>query len=280
MFLHHKILRGVFLVAALRAASADAYPLQPQNAVSENVAPGITTGVLFEQKLNASVSGSHRFRNEIGEEVRLDQFFGEKPVILGMVYYGCPNLCTMVLNGLFKVLEELPFDAGKDFTVLLVSIDPTEKSALAQQKKATYLKRYHRAGGDGGIHFLTGEESFIKSLANEIGFRYRYDEKNRQYAHPGGLILLTPNRQISRYLYGIEYPPQDLRLALTEASANKIGSLTEKFLLLCYHYDPSTGTYGLAIMKAIRVVGIITILSIGVSITWMLAHDRSERMRP
>ncbi len=259
-----------------------AYPLQPQNPVSENVAAPITAGVSFDQKLDGAVSGKYLLQNESGKAVQLQDFYNEKPVILAMVYYGCPNLCTMVLNGLFKVLEELPFNAGKDFNVLLVSIDPNETSALASEKKNAYLKRYHRAGGgDGdGIHFLTGDASTIKSLADAVGFRYRYDEKSKQFVHPSGLVILTPEGRISRYLYGIEYHPNDLRLALTEASAHKIGSLTEKFLLLCYHYDPSTGTYGFAIMKALRIVGALTAVAMAGGIAWMLMSDKSPRVSP
>jgi len=213
----------------------------------------------LDQKLDAQIPLDLKFTDEQGREVTLGSLFGSRPVVLALVYYECPMLCTEVLNGLVASLETLSFDAGRDFDILVVSFDPGETPALAAQKKEMYLKRYGRPGAESGMHFLTGREDAIHALTNAVGFKYKYDPSTDQFAHTAVLTVLTPAGHVSRYLYGIEYPARDVRLALVEAADGKIGSAVDKVLLYCYHYDPETGKYGLAIMNVVRLGGIMTV---------------------
>jgi protein SCO1/2 len=186
-------------------------------------------------------------------------------------------LCNLSSDGLIHSLGALKQDVGTDFEVLTVSFDPREGPKLAAAAKRTALRRYGRDGADAGWHFLTGEEPSIRKLAEAVGFAYEYDEKNQQYAHAAGLMVLTPDGTVSRYLYGIEYPPRDLRLSLVEASAGEIGSLTDQILLLCYHYNPTTGRYGLAIFRTLRIAGVATVLLLGGGIVYMLRRERQSQ---
>jgi protein SCO1/2 len=198
----------------------------------------------LDQKLDAQVPLDLKFSDEQGREVTLGSLFGPRPVVLALVYYECPMLCTEVLNGLVGSLQTLSFDAGREFDVIAVSFDPGETPALAAQKKQLYVKRYGRPGAEAGMHFLTGREDAIHALTNAVGFKYQYDPSTDQFAHTAVLTVLTPAGHVSRYLYGIEYQPRDLRLALVEAADGKIGTAVDKALLYCYHYDPETGKYG------------------------------------
>jgi protein SCO1/2 len=267
-------------VSVVSVQLARGYPVQPDISVNQNTAPPITARVGFDQKLGFKFPTQAVFRSDQGQLVTLQNYLGKRPMILAMVYYGCPNLCTLVLNGLFKALEELPFSAGKDFSVVLVSINPKETEVLAASKKKTYLNRYRKAGGDAGIHFLTGDHASIETLAKAIGFQYRYDEESKQYAHPSGIIVLTPDGHISRYLYGIEYSNRDLDLALKEASTNKIGKLARMFLLLCFHYDAATGKYSLAILDALKMFGFLTAAALLGGIAWMVKKEFNQRKIP
>lgn len=235
--------------------------------------------VAYDQKLNAQLPLKLVFQDETGQTVQLDDYFGDKPVILVMAYYECPMLCTLVLNGVLNALQELDFNVGDEFNVITVSIDPTETPEMAAAKKGTYIQAYGRAEAAAGWHFLTGEQATIEQLTAAIGFHYVYDPDQEEYAHPTGLVVLTPQGRISRYLYGIEFSPTDLRLGLVEASANKIGSAIDQVLLLCYHYDPATGQYTPAIMNIIRLAGVATTLIIGVSILTTVLRSRQERKR-
>jgi protein SCO1/2 len=217
----------------------------------------------IDQKLNQSVPLDLAFRDEHGKAVQLGEYFGKKPVILSLVYYNCPMLCTQVLNGLESSLKLIPTDIGKQFDVVTVSIDPTERPVLADAKQALYTGLYGRPGAAAGWHFLTGDEQQIRQLANAVGFRYAYDPDSKQYAHSSAIMLLTPEGKISRYFYGIQFPSRDLRLGLVEASAGKIGSPVDQVLLFCYHYDPSTGKYGLLISRLIQAAAGATVLTIG-----------------
>jgi protein SCO1/2 len=233
--------------------------------------------IKIEQKLNGQVPLDLEFRDENGSRVRLGDYFGHKPVILVMAYYECPMLCTQVLNGLVGALMPLSFNVGEEFNVVTVSINPRETPELALAKKREYVKRYHRSGSESGWHFLTGEQEPIERLASSVGFRYVYDSVSKQYAHASGIMVLTPQGKIAQYQYGIEYSPKDLRLALVEASNERIGSPVDQLLLLCYHYDPLTGKYGLVIRNVLRIAAVITLLVMGAFITVWLRRDRRKR---
>ena len=233
---------------------------------SAGVRPELLKQVSIDQKLNQSIPLNLTFRDEEGAPVQLAQFFGQKPVILTLVYYNCPNLCTQVLNGVESGLKELPMDIGKQFDVVTISIDPTESHVLAKVKQEMYVGMYGRPGAAQGWHFLTGDEPQIKQLADAVGFRYAYDPDTKQFAHYSGIMLLTPEGKLSRYFYGIQYPSRELRLGLVEASEGKIGTPADQILLFCYHYDPATGKYGLLISRVIQIGGALTVLILGVGI--------------
>lgn len=233
----------------------------------------------IEQKLNAQVPLELAFRDETGETIKLNKFFDRKPVILVLAYYECPNLCTLVLNGLLTSAQDLKLDAGKDFEIVVVSINPQETTALAAEKKRTYVKRYGRANGAAGWHFLTGEGPAIERLARSAGFPYAFDPVSKQYAHPSAIIVLTPQGRISRYFAGIEFPANELRLALVDASGQRIGSLTDQLFLFCFHYNPLTGKYGVAIMRIIRAACCSTVLALGLFVLIQLRHERGRSRR-
>ncbi len=240
------------------------------------VRPELLNQVGVDQKLNNSIPLNLTFRDEHGSQVELGQYFIDKPVILSLVYYNCPMLCTQVLNGLDRSLKAIPMDIGKDFTVLTVSIDPTEKPILAEAKQEMYTGMYGRKGAASGWHFLTGDEPQIKQLADAVGFRYAYDPDSKQYAHASAIMLLTPEGRISRYFYGIQYPERDLRLGLVEASSGKIGSPVDQVLLFCYHYDPHTGKYGLLISRVIQLAGGLTVLIGGIALLILFRGEHYE----
>jgi protein SCO1/2 len=215
----------------------------------------------INQNLNTQLPLDLTFKDETGKTVQLrDYFNNNKPAVLSLVYYNCPMLCTMTLNGESAAFKPLSLEIGTDFNVITVSFDPRETPELAAQKKSVYLKELNRPGAATGWHFLTGDEQNISQLAQSVGFKYYYDKSSNQFAHASAIIVLTPGGKISRYFQGLEYSPKDLRLSLIEASNNQIGSKTDQLLLLCYQYDPTTGRYGLAIMRAVRVGGIITFI--------------------
>ncbi len=242
--------------------------------LDSNAQPPMLRDVGIDQKLGAQLPLELSFRDENGENAPLQKYFNEKPVILAFVYYECPMLCTQVLNGLLETLKTLSFDAGKQFDVLAVSFDPGETSKLAAEKKAGYLQRYGRGGAEPGWHFLTGDTAAIRRLTEAAGFRYKYDPVTDQFAHASGVMVITPQGKIARYFYGIEYSGRDLRLALVEASENKIGSPVDVLLLYCFHYDPLTGKYGLVIMNVLRLAGIATVLALGTFMIVMFRRDR------
>jgi protein SCO1/2 len=238
--------------------------------------PAILRGVGIDQKMGAQAPLDLPFFDENGKEVKLGQYFG-KPVILALVYYSCPSLCNMVLDGTVRAVAGLKATAGKDFDVVAVSFDPRETPEMAREKKATILKEYNRPGTENGWHFLTADESASKALAEAVGFHYSYDSMANQYVHAAAIILLTPEGKVNRYFYGIAYEPRDVRLGLDEASEGKIGSLTDAVLLYCCHYDPSTGKYGLAIMNVLRLAGFLTVLALAGFMIVMLRRDFAHR---
>lgn len=206
----------------------------------------------------------------------LGSFYGERPVVLGFVYYECPMLCTQVLSAITSTVNTLTLNAGQDFDLVLISFDPRETPAQAAAKKAEYLARYRRPGAERGWHFLTGDEAEIKRVTAAAGYRYTWDEATQQFAHPTGIIVTTTDGRLARYLFGIEYGPRDLKFALVEASEGRVGSVVDSLLLYCYHYDPMTGRYGVYVMRALRLAGVATVLLIGTFIVVMVRREKSQ----
>jgi protein SCO1/2 len=256
--------------------SSPLYGPRPELGSADNGLPKALDKVGIDQKLNEQLPLDIIFRDEAGQEVRLGQYFNQgRPVLISLVYYECPLLCNEVLNGLAGSLKTLSFDVGKEFEVVTVSFDARETPQLAAAKKDSYMARYGREGAAKGWHFLTGEQKSIDALTQAVGFRYAYDESQKQFAHASGIMLATPEGKLSRYFYGIEYAPKELRLSIVEASANKVGSPVDQLLLYCFHYDPSTGKYGLAIMNIVRLAGVITVVGIALLIV-LLRRQRHE----
>jgi protein SCO1/2 len=219
--------------------------------------------VAIEQRLNEQLALDLVFQDESGRPVALREYFGTKPVILVMGYYRCPRLCSLVLNSLTDSLHGIDYAIGKEFTVVTVSVDPRETPELAAAKKAAYIEKYGRPGAAAGWHFLTGEETPIKNLADAIGFRYVYDPKTDQYAHASGIIILTPGGKIARYYFGLNYSPRDLRFGLEDASTGNVGTpVASPLRMLCFAYDPATGKYTLMTLQFVRLSGLLTLLAI------------------
>jgi protein SCO1/2 len=239
--------------------------------------PAILRDIGFDQRLGETISLDLPFRDEAGRAVSLGDYFGERPVVLTLNYYGCPMLCTVSLNGLASALDTLSFTAGREFEVVTVSFDASESPQLAAAKKETYLKRYKRPGAERGWHFLTGDQAAIDRLTAAVGFRYARDPVTGQFAHPAGVMVLTPRGVMARYLYGIEYSPKDLRFALVEASEGRIGNPVDQIVLACYQYDPATGRYGAAIMRILRIGGALTLGALVTFVAVMLRRDGAAK---
>jgi len=231
--------------------------------------------VRIDQKLDSPVPLDLPFVDEYGKDVTLAQYFdGSRPAVLALVYYECPMLCTQVLNGLFSSLEPLKLDAGREFDIIVVSFDPGETPAMAMAKKTSYLKHYQRRTAEAGTHFLTGRQPAIDKLADAVGFRYAYDESIDQYAHPAAVTVLTSKGHVSKYLYGVEFAPMDFKLAMVSAGEGKIGTLIDQAIMYCFHYDPATGKYSVAIMTFVRLAGALTLIGI---MGFIFVHLRRER---
>lgn len=238
----------------------------PNRAETSNGLPNVLKTVGIEQKLGDQLPLDAVFKNEDGKQVKIGDYFGKgRPVILALVYYECPMLCNEVLNGLTGSLKGISFDAGKEFDVLAISFDAREndKPDLAKNKKAGYVERYQRPNSANGWHFLTGTQEEIDKVTKAVGFSYEYDKQTDQFAHAGGVMIITPEGKISRYFYGIDYSPKDLKFGIMESAENKVGNPAEQLLLYCFHYDPSTGKYGLAVINVIRIAGVLTLLGMG-----------------
>lgn len=233
--------------------------------------------VFIKQKLNSKVPLDLTFQDETGRTVPLRSYFGKKPVVLTLVYYQCPMLCNMVLNGLSKALKVLKFNVGNEFDVLTVSFDDRETPALAASKKEGYLEAYSRPGARIGWHFLTGRKPEIIRLANAVGFGFEYDAKSNQFAHASAIMVLTPDGVVSKYFYGIEYSARELRMALVEASAGRIGTPVDQVLMYCFHYDPQTGKYSADILNIIRLASVLTLLGLVAMFVVMTQRDRQSR---
>jgi len=252
--------RGIFCaIFAIVICSATGFSQDPP--------AGVLAEIGIDQKLNAPVPMDLVFKDESGQETRLGDYFPGKPVILSLVYFECPMLCSLTLNGLVKALRPLTFTIGNEFDVLTISFDPTEKQDLARAKKQTYVKDYGRPVAASGWHFLTGSGDSIRRLTDAVGYRYKRDEYTHQWAHVSAILVLTPDGRVSQYLYGMEFSSRDLRLSLVQASQNKIGKFVDRILLYCYHYNPETGRYGLVIMTTVRLAGLATVFALALFIT-------------
>jgi protein SCO1/2 len=266
----------VLWAAALTAAVLFTAPVShAQFITSENIGehPDLLKQVRFDQELGHSIPLGLTFTDEHGKTVHLGQYFGTKPVILTLVYYTCPMLCTQVLNGLDRALENIPPTIGKEFNVVSVSIDPSDTPVLAAAKQAMYVGMYGRPGAMRGWNFLVGKQSQITQLANAVGFHYAYDPDSKQFAHAAGIMVLTPQGRLSSYFYGVQYRERDLRLALDQASGGKIGSPIDQALLYCYHYDAHSGKYDLLISRVMKIAGGLTVLVGGII---LIVFFRSE----
>jgi protein SCO1/2 len=266
-----RTLRFALAAAGLLLLLARSAPAQlPDPMQNIGVRPELLQDVSIDQRLNEQVPMDLKFHDEHGKTVSLGQFFTPgKPVVLSMVYFSCPMLCTEELNGLDRSLKLIPMSIGKDFQVVTVSIDPTDEPILAEAKRDLYTGMYGRPDAADGWHFLTGENSQIKALADSVGYHYAYDAESKQFAHAALIMVLTGDGKISKYFYGVSYPSRDLRLGLEEASNGKIGSPVDQVLLFCYHYDPHTGKYGLVISRVIQLGGAITLLGVGALIFFL-----------
>jgi len=239
--------------------------------------PPILREVGFDQNLDKQIPLDITFKDELGESVQIGRYFGAKAVVLNFVYYDCPMICLQTLSSLASTIKVLSQEPGKDFEIVTVSFDPRETPALAFSKKTEFVERTGKPRIAGGWHFLTGTKADIDRLTQAAGFRYVWDEPSKQFAHPTGIMVLTPAGRIARYVFGIDYGPRDLRLAILDASAGKVGSPIERVLLYCYHYDLTTGRYSLAIMRVVQLAGAATVLCIGMFIFVMTKRERSSR---
>jgi protein SCO1 len=267
----------LILIAFASSASA-----QMNNGIMSppaNTRPPRLENVGIEQHLDAQVPQDLAFRDETGRPVKLGDYFGRKPMILNLVYYNCTMLCGEALAGLASAMRLIKFDVGNEFDVITVSFDPRETPEMAAAKKKDYVDRYGRPGAAQGWHFLTGPADSINALTKAVGFQYQYDEKNNQFAHATAIMVLTPQGRISRYFYGVEFPPKDLRMGLVEASREKIGNVVDAVLLYCYHYDPQTGKYGAIVSNILRLGAAATILLIGGLLLVLWRLDRSVTAR-
>lgn len=269
--------QSALAVAALLAlparAGAQMGPVPPPPMAAT---PGVLQEVAFDQKLGDAIPLDLAFRDEAGRDVRLGDYFGKKPVVLSLVYYECPMLCTLSLNGLAGALEVLSFVPGQEFEVLTVSFDPREGPVLAAAKKKAYMTRYQRPGAEEGWHFLTGPRESVDRLTRAVGFRYVWDEATKQFAHPAGIVVATPEGRISHYLFGVEYSPKDLRLALVDAAGGKVGNAVDQVLLYCYQYNPETGRYSASILNLVRVGALLTVVALGGFILATAARRRGR----
>ncbi|MDT4965288.1 MAG: hypothetical protein QOJ64_25 [Acidobacteriota bacterium] len=265
-----------FAQGRLYDGSAPLYSPRPELGPAGSGLPPALRDVRIEQRLNEQVPLDLQFKDESGRTVELRQYInGKKPVVLSLVFYKCPMLCDQILVGLLGSLRAQSFDVGREFEVLTVSFDSRETPEIASEKKRSFIERYNRPGADAGWHFLTGDQENIRRLTDAVGFHFNYDEKTNQFAHAAGIMILTPEGKLSRYFYGTEYDGGNLRLGLIEASGNKIGSVVDQLLLYCYHYDPTTGRYGLVVIRMMQIGGVVTVIGIGMLL--LLLRRRNEK---
>jgi protein SCO1 len=261
------------LLLSVYAATAHADDV---SMVPGNTMPGPLKEVRYDQRLGSQVPMDLPFRDEAGRRVRLGDTFGRRPAILVLAYYHCPMLCDMVLQGVETSLKPLSLAPGKDFDVVVASIDPKETPAMGAKKKREILERYARPGTAAGWHFLTGEQPSIDRLANAVGFKYVYDPQRDQFAHAAGMVILTPQGRVSRYLFGLEYPARDVRLGLIESADGRIGGLVDQILLYCFHYDPVVGRYSAAVLKIVRLAGIASVAGLGLLVALLRRRGAAQ----
>ena len=272
----------VLACGAGRAAAQDLGPA-PTDRVGAGVPPAgaipeLLQDVGLDQRLNTQLPLSLQFKDEAGRTVRLGEYFGKRPVILTLAYYECPMLCTQVLNGVASAIGVLKFSVGQEYDIVTVSFDPRDTPERARAKKTAYIQRYGRPGAERGWHFLTGHSREISALTRAVGFRYAYNASLGQFAHASGIMVATPEGRLSHYFYGIEYWPRDLRLALIEAADHTIGSPVDQVVLYCFHYDPASGKYSLAVMTVVRIAGVLTLVAGVTAIVWMRRHERQQTL--
>ncbi len=260
--------------ALLAAALLAARLLAPPSACGGEARPPALADVGYDQRIGEPLPLDVTFQDETGRPVALREYFGRGPVILVPAYYRCPMLCPLVLSGLASALRAIALDAGRDFTVVAFSFDPTDTTAAAAARKARVLADYPRPGAAGGWHFLTGDAAAIAALTRAIGFRYARDAAHAQFAHAAGVVVATPAGTIARYFFGVEFPPRDLRLALVDASAGRLGSVVDQLLLFCFHWDPATGRYDRVALGAVRAGGVVTLLALASFVGLMLRRER------
>lgn len=264
------LLAAAFIIAAT-APTAQSHELPTDSR------PAALRDVAFDQRVNEPMPLDAAFRDETGKTVRLGDYFGARPVILVLVYYRCQSLCPLLLEGVARSLHGITFTAGDQYNLVVMSFDPRDTPGVAAAKKTELIQRYGRTGAGAGWHFLTGEDAAIRQVTDAVGFHYVYDPKIDEFAHAAGLVILTPQGKIFRYMYGIEFSPQVLRLGLVEASGNRLGSPIDQVLLFCYHYDPSAGKYTVIVMNIIRLAGLLTVGAVG---TFIVVMGRRDRRRP
>jgi protein SCO1 len=270
---------GLALAIVLLAVSAPAQINSGMMSPPANTRPPRLENVGIEQHLDAQVPPGLTFSDETGKVVTLGDYFGRKPLILNLVYYNCTMLCGEALAGLASAMRLVKFDVGNEFDVITVSFDPRETPEMAAAKKIDYVKRYGRPNAAEGWRFLTGQPDSINALTKAVGFQYQYDAKSNQYAHATAIIVLTPQGRISRYFYGVDFPPKDLRMGLVEASQGKIGNPIDAVLLYCYHYNPETGKYGAIVSNIMRLAAAGTVLMLGglLFILWRLDRAATQK---
>jgi len=278
-FVFQSLAAAALMTGAVMAQPGQPAPAQPtlsmQDSSLKPALPGSLLGVGIDQKLDQQIPLNLIFHDESGRNVPLSTFFtSRKPVILAPVYYRCPMLCTQILTGLESCLKAVSFNPGQDFEVVAISFDPKDTPELAASKKEMYLRRYARPNTANGWHFLTGDQANIQAFLDAVGYHVKYDPKMDQYAHASGIMVATPEGRLSKYFYGVEYSPRDVRLGLVEAAASRIGTPVDQILLFCYHYDPATGKYGAVAMNMVRVAGAGFVLIGGAFLVILLRRER------
>ncbi|MBI2827658.1 MAG: SCO family protein [Acidobacteria bacterium] len=256
-----------------QAGSSGGYSDPRAPGTVSTITPPQLKDVTFKQRLGEMLPLDAAFSDDDGRSVTLGQLFGRKPVLLAFVYYQCPMLCTQVMNGVSSALKVMPFRAGQDFDVVLVSFDPRDTPAIAAEKKRAHLKYWSAERDAAAWHLLTGGAASIRRVTSAAGFTYQWDQRTGQFAHVSGILVVTPEGRLSRYFYGVEYSPKELRLALVESGEGRIGSAIDELLLYCFHYDPESGRYGLVVMNLVRLGGVMTVLFMGGFILMMRRRE-------